>query len=54
MGSKQDSISGKEVLIRLTDEEMKILKRLRKERKMSFSELVHEALACLDGEPHVW
>ncbi len=54
MGSMQDSIYGNEVLIRLTDEDLEILQRLRKERNMSFSELVHEALADLDGTPHVW
>ncbi len=53
MGSKQDLHRGNKVVIRLTDEELEILEHLRKERNMSFSQLVHEALADLDGEPHV-
>ena len=54
MGSKQDLNSNNELLIRLTDEEVEILKRLQKERNVSFSELVHEALKYMDGDPHVW
>ncbi len=52
MGSRQDLRRGNKVVIRLTDEELEILERLRKERNRSFSRLVQEALAELDGEPH--
>ena len=50
MGSKKDFYQGNLLLIRLTDEEMEILKRLRKERGLSFSELAQEALDFMDGD----
>lgn len=52
-GSKKDLNNNKLLLIRLTDDEMEILRRLRKERGLSFSELVQEALDYIDGETHV-
>ncbi len=53
MGSKQDLEYNRNLLIRLTDEEAEILERLRKDRNLSFSELVREALGERDGEPHL-